>query len=130
MIVLDANVIIAFLDDRDVHHGLCVDLLESNSFDGFACPVLTLAEALVHPTAAGVQDAALAAVTRIGVRILPLAPTDAAEIARVRSAYGIRMPDAVVLHAAIGHSASVMTLDEGLAAAAARAGVARAVVEQ
>ncbi len=129
MIVLDANVVIAFLDDRDAHHRFAVDLLESNSFDEFACSVITLAEALVHPTAAGVQDAALAAVTRIGVRILPLAPTDAAEIARVRSTYGIRMPDAVVLHAAIGHSASVMTLDEGLAAAAARAGVARAVVE-
>ena len=66
----------------------------------------------MHPTAAGVQDAALAAVTRIGVRILPLASTDAAAIARVRSTYGIRMPDAVVLHAAIGHSARVMTLDE------------------
>ena len=129
MIVLDANVVIAFLDDRDAHHRFAVDLLESNSFDEFACSVITLAEALVHPTAAGVQDAALAAVTRIGVRILPLAPTDAAEIARVRSTYGIRMPDAVVLHAAIGYSASVMTLDEGLAAAAARAGVVRAVVE-
>ncbi len=129
MIVLDANVVIAFLDDRDAHHRFAVDLLESNSFDEFACSVITLAEALVHPTAAGVQDAALAAVTRIGVRILPLAPTDAAEIARVRSTYGIRMPDAVVLHAAIGYSASVMTLDEGLAAAAARAGVTRAVVE-
>jgi predicted nucleic acid-binding protein len=130
VIVLDANVVIAFLDDRDAHHRFAVDLLESNSFDEFACPVLTLAEALVHPTAAGVQDAALAAVTRIGVKILPPSATDAAAIARVRSTYGIRMPDAVVLHAAIGYSASVMTLDEGLAAAAARAGVARAVVEQ
>ena len=69
MIVLDANVVIAFLDDRDAHHRFAVDLLESNSFDEFACSVITLAEALVHPTAAGVQDAALAAVTRIGVRI-------------------------------------------------------------
>ena len=65
----------------------------------------------------------------MGGNSVPLAPTDAAEIARVRSTYGIRMPDAVVLHAAIGYSASVMTLDEGLAAAAARAGVTRAVVE-
>lgn len=130
MIVLDANVVIAYLDDRDVHHEHVVDLLESNAFDEFACSVLTVAEALVHPTRSEVQDAAVASLQRIGIRILPMGEHDALELARVRSQYGVRMPDAAVLHAALTHGAGIATLDESLASAASRAGIRRAVVER
>lgn len=129
MIVLDANVVIAYLDDRDAHHQHVIDLLESNAFDEFACSVLTVAEALVHPTRAEVQDAAVASMQRIGIRVLPMGKHDALELARVRSQYGVRMPDAVVLHTALTNGADIATLDESLATAAARAGIRRAVVE-
>jgi predicted nucleic acid-binding protein len=129
VIVLDANVVIAYLDDRDAHHAYVVDLLESNAFDEFACSVLTVAEALVHPTRSEVQDAAVASLQRIGIRILPMGDHDALELARLRSQYGVRMPDAVVLRTALTNAADVATLDEALATAAARAGIRRAIVE-
>lgn len=123
MIVLDANVLIGFLDATDPHHDASVTLLERRHTEGFAASVLTLAEALVHPTRANRQDAALSALTRIGVRILPIEPADAAALARVRSSYGIRMPDAVALHTALKTHAGLATFDVALSAAAERAGV-------
>lgn len=123
MIVLDANVLIGFLDANDPHHAASVALLERRFADGFATSVLTVAEALVHPTKADRQDAALSALTRIGVRILPIEPADASALARVRSTYPLRMPDAVALHAALKIGAGLATFDEALAAAAERAGV-------
>ena len=123
MIILDANVLIAFLDDTDAHHSATLVLLERRSAEEFASSVLTVAEALVHPTRADRQDAALSALNRIGVRIMAVEPADAAALARVRSAYKLRMPGAVALHAALKAGAELATFDETLVAAAGRAGV-------
>jgi predicted nucleic acid-binding protein len=126
VIVLDANVVIAFLDANDPHHAASLDLLERNFVDGFGCSVLTLAEALVHPTRADRQDAALASLTRIGVEMIPLEASDAIALADVRSTYKLRMPDAVALFTAMQFGAQLATFDADLASAAERAGVARA----
>ncbi len=123
MIVLDANVLIGFLDATDPHHAVAVDLLERRFIDGFASSVLTVAEALAHPTRVKRQDAAMAALLRIGVQILPLNAPDAAALARVRDAYRLRMPDAVALHTALSSGWELATFDDGLITAAARAGV-------
>jgi predicted nucleic acid-binding protein len=123
VIILDANVLIAFLDDTDAHHSATLVLLERRFAEGFASSVLTVAEALVHPTRANRQDAALSALNRIGVRIMAIEPADAAALARVRSSYKLRMPDAVALHAALKAGAELATFDEALVAAAGRAGV-------
>ncbi|MGV8882614.1 MAG: type II toxin-antitoxin system VapC family toxin [Rhodoglobus sp.] len=123
MIVLDANVLIGFLDSRDPHHHASVALLERHVVEGFASSVLTVAEALVHPTRADREDAALSALHRIGVRILTVEPSDAADLARVRSTYRVRMPDAVALHAALKFSAGLATFDDALATAAEQAGI-------
>ncbi len=123
MIVLDANVLIGFLDATDPHHAVAVDLLERRFIDGFASSVLTVAEALAHPTRVKRQDAAMAALLRIGVQILPLNAPDAAALARVRDAYRLRMPDAVALHTALNSGWELATFDDGLITAAARAGV-------
>ena len=123
MIVLDANVLIGFLDSTDSHHAATVDLLERRFADGFAASVLTVAEALVHPTRVERQDAALASLARIGVLVLPLAASDAAALARVRNSYRVRMPDAVALHTASSTGSELATFDEALIVAAERAGV-------
>lgn len=124
MIVLDANVVIAFLDESDAHHEAAVGLLERRFHDGFGASVLTIAEALVHPTRVGRETEALRALTNIGVAILPLAAEHATGLAHIRSAYNVRMPDAVALHAAATATAELATFDESLRAAAARAGIA------
>jgi len=126
VIVLDANVVIAFLDANDPHHAASLELLERHFVDGFGCNVLTLAEALVHPSRVDRQDAALASLTRIGVETIPLDASDAIGLADVRSTYRLRMPDAVALFTAMQFGAQLATFDFGLAAAAERAGVGRA----
>jgi predicted nucleic acid-binding protein len=126
VIVLDANVLIAFLDSSDPHHAVSTELLERHFVDGFASSVLTVAEALVHPTQVDRQDAAMTALLSIGVRVIPLEATDATELARVRNSYRLRMPDAVALHTAIRTGSELATFDDALVAAARRAGVSLA----
>jgi predicted nucleic acid-binding protein len=123
VIVLDANVLIGFLDTTDAHHASCVDLLERRFVDGFGASVLTVAEALVHPTRIERQDAAMASLVSIGVQLIPLEAGDAAALARVRNTYRVRMPDAVALHTALSTGSALATFDESLAAAAAQAGI-------
>jgi predicted nucleic acid-binding protein len=123
MIVLDANVLIGFLDTTDPHHAAATDLLERRFVDGFASSVLTVAEALVHPTRVGRQDAAMAALLKVGVRVIPLKASDAIELARVRNSYRLRMPDVVALHTAITTGSELATFDETLGAAARQAGI-------
>lgn len=123
MIVLDANVLIGFLDSTDSHHETSVSLLERHAVEGFASSVLTVAESLVHPTAADLQDAVLSSLTRIGLKILPVDASDATALARMRISYRLRMPDAVALHAALTAGSRLATFDDALSAAAERAGV-------
>lgn len=123
MIVVDANVLIAFLDSDDAHHEDAIALFEHHFLDGFAASALTVAEALVHPTRVDRHDAAAASLRTIGVEVVPLTAADATPLARVRSQYRVRMPDAVALHTAISNHADLATFDESLASAAARAGV-------
>ena len=124
MIVLDANVLIAFLDASDAHHEDALGLFEHRFLDGFSASALTVAEALVHPVRAGRQDAALASLSAMGVQVLSLDSSAAADLARVRSQYRLRMPGAIVLQAAISTGSEVATFDDSLAAAAAEAGLA------
>ena len=123
VIVLDANVLIGFLDSTDSHHAAAMDLLERRFADGFGANVLTVAEALVHPTRIERHDAAMASLARIGVQVLPLNISDAAALARVRNTYRVRMPDAVALHTALVTGSELATFDSVLSAAAVRAGV-------
>ena len=123
MIVLDANVLIGFLDGTDPHHDASLDLLERHFVDGFGSNVLTVAEALVHPTRVNLQDAAMASLVRVGVQTIGLDGSEAALLAGVRNAYRLRMPDAVALHTAIQMGSELATFDAGLASAANRAGV-------
>jgi predicted nucleic acid-binding protein len=123
LIVLDANVIIAYLDQRDLHYDAAVELLEEHAAGGFASSVLSVAEATVHPTKLGAQDLATRKIDDLDLEILPLDEEDVLELARIRSQYGLKMPDAVVLHAAIVTRSSLATFDAALTAAAADAGV-------
>lgn len=123
MIICDANILIGFLDDTDRHSGAVRTMIENHFVEGFGANVLTIAEALVHPAGRGVEERAEASLRRIGMRIFELEATDSARLARVRSRYHIRMPDAVVLHQAMVTGSRVATCDRSLARAASEAGV-------
>ena len=57
MIVLDASVLIAYLDAEDAQHQQAESLLEREIDDEFAVNPLTLAEVLVGPSRTGRLDA-------------------------------------------------------------------------
>jgi len=111
--VVDASVLIAFLDHTDKHHAAAIELLAK--VERFVVHPLTLAEALVHPVRVGVEDDVLARLSAIGMTVSPLS-VDPVGLARIRVRSGLKMPDCVVLACATAHGYEIATFDERLAA--------------
>ncbi|MBF4575280.1 type II toxin-antitoxin system VapC family toxin [Frondihabitans sp. VKM Ac-2883] len=123
MIVLDANLLIGYLDADDTHHDQALDLLQASVGRSLSTSTLTLAEALVYPTRQGTEIASFESIVRMGVELVPLEAPDALDIARVRSASRLRMPDAVILNLALSRSAALATFDASLASEARTRGL-------
>lgn len=116
--VLDASVVIAVLDGRDLHHaaaraGLAARLAAG---DSIVLPVSAYAEALVGPFRLG--DAAVATiqafVEALPASLEPATATIARTAARLRAEHGRRLPlpDAFVVATALELSADrVLTCD-------------------
>jgi predicted nucleic acid-binding protein len=111
--VVDASVLIGWLDDRDPHHAAAIEVLAA--VDRFMVHPLTLAEVLVHPARHGREGEVVARLEAIGMVVSTL-PIDPIALARVRAATGLKMPDCVVLVCAMTHEAGVATFDERLRA--------------
>ena len=119
MIVLDASVLIGFLDSEDNHHAAAQQLLTQAVDDDLAVNSLTLAEVLVAPVRDNRLDAILAALHALEVQELNFPADTAVRLAQLRVTTGLKMPDCCVLLAAEEAAASVASFDEGLAQAAA-----------
>lgn len=125
LIVLDANVVIAFLDERNVHHSRSIALLGECEFAPWVMHEITLAEVLAGPAKAG-PDAAekvWAAVQELGVipaetQVSPLG------VAKLRAETGLPIPGCLVILTAAGSDSEsqIMTFDERLAAKASELG--------
>jgi PIN domain nuclease of toxin-antitoxin system len=84
VVVLDASVVIAFLDANDTHHGTAVEALGTLVASDTVLPASAYAEVLVEPWRRG----------------------------GLRSQHrGLRLPDALVLATAEGLDAHVLTCD-------------------
>jgi predicted nucleic acid-binding protein len=119
VIVLDASVIIAYLDSEDDHHGRAEQLLAAEIDDDFGANSLTLAEVLVVPVRQDRLGEARAALRDLEVEELPF-PVDAAvKLATLRAMTGLKMPDCCVLLAAEHTHGRVATFDDRLSQAAA-----------
>lgn len=115
MIVLDASVLIAFLDGDDKHHPSAEQLLTEVIDEDLAVNSLTLAEVLVAPARDGRVDRVLAALQALDVQELPF-PADAAlRLAKLRATTGLKMPGCCVILAAEAADAAVASFDERLA---------------
>lgn len=123
MIVLDANVLIAMLDPADLHYAGTAAFMRANVGQSFVTNVLTLAEALVHPTGRGEADVNERRFNEFGLRILTVPYDAAVALAEVRHATRLRMPDAVVVFTAEWLGARIVTTDRALATAADRRGL-------
>ena len=121
MIVLDASLLIAYLSTSDPHHQGSLTILAEHAAEPLATPALTLAETLVGPARAGRATDVLEALSTLELTVIQ--DVEPATLAALRASSGLRMPDAVVLHTALRHTAALATFDERLAAAAVASGV-------
>jgi predicted nucleic acid-binding protein len=76
---------------------------------------LTQAEVLVHPARAGKLEKFLKLIGALGLEITPIEESDSSQIAKIRAATSLKMPDAVVLSQAIKVAGSIATADKQLA---------------
>ena len=118
VIVLDANVLIALLASHDAHHEWALGLFVDSIEDKLVISSLTLSEAMVHPARNGQMDLMLRNITSLGIEVSELDQAGSMNLAYVRARTQLRMPDALVLHTAMEHNASLATLDAKLALAA------------
>ena len=123
MIVLDASVLIAHLDDRDALHDRAEEALTSVAAYPLAASPLTVAEVLVGPARAGRADEAVGVLRALGISEVPLPKDASTRLAELRARTGLKLPDCCVLLAAETAPAdAVLTFDERLLAAATRRG--------
>lgn len=118
MIVLDASVLIAHLDERDAHHERATRMLVESGAEPLGASTITLAETLVAPTRARRLDDVVAALGRLGVTELRLGDGAPARLARLRAEVGCKLPDCCVLLAAQEHGGTVASFDSALIGAA------------
>jgi predicted nucleic acid-binding protein len=114
LIVLDASVVIAFLDDRHASHEAAVAALEQHADDDLRFPASAYAEALVQPTSAGLADTVRTTLEALVVRIEPIGAAAAEAAAELRGRQtSVRLPDALVLGCAQALGAdAVLTSDQ------------------
>lgn len=123
MIVLDASVLIAFLDAADAHHQRAMTLLSREIDEEFAVNLLTLAEILVAPTRTGRRDTVLRALADLEVQTLGFPEGSAATLAQLRVETLMKMPDCCVLLSALDRRARLGSFDDRLIKAAGTRGV-------
>lgn len=122
MILLDASVLIAFLDSADVHHDRAMTLLLTEADEDLASSVLTLAEVLVGPVRTGRDPQVVDAIRDLAIRAIAL-PDEPLDLAALCARTGLRMPDCCVLLAAVSSGGRLATFDARLAKAAVQEGV-------
>lgn len=112
MIVLDASVIIAYLDAENVHHGRAETLLAREIDDEFGVNSLTLAEVLVVPARDHGLETVRAALHELDVQELPFPADAAVKLTQLRVSTGLKMPDCCVLLAAEHLDARLASFDD------------------
>jgi len=124
VIVLDASVLIAYLDNEDDHHAAAEALLADTTSEELGANPLTLAEVLVVPARDGRLDLVRAVLHDLDVAELPFPADTAVKLAGLRAGTGLTMPDCCVLLAAEDAGAGVACFDDRLARAAEQRGLA------
>ena len=119
MIVLDASVLVAYLDREDEHHDRAEALLAREIDDDFVINPLTLAEVLVVPARDGRLDEVRATLHDLEIGELPFPADAGAELARIGAGTRLKMPDCCVLLAAEDAKARLASFDDRLRRVAA-----------
>lgn len=123
LVVLDASFLIALWKDREVHHVWAIDQLGELAADELVTPALTLAEVLVRPVLEGTAERLLENISTLGIKVLEMKAEAALGLATTRSATGLKMPDALLVHEASSRSGQLATSDRTLKIRAERLGI-------
>ena len=114
MIVLDASVLIAYLDGHDSHHESAVKLLRVHAAELLGASQISLAETLAAPARAGRLADAREALEKLAVRELAFAHEASSRLAGLRADTGLKLPDCCVLLAAEDHHGGIASFDGAL----------------
>jgi predicted nucleic acid-binding protein len=115
LVVLDASVVIAFLDPDDALHDAAVAALTDHQHDELLIPTSAYAEILVAPHRRGSEAVAEveAVLSDFSIRPETLTPAIARGAAKLRSeSRSLRLPDALVLATAAELGAEVVLTGE------------------
>lgn len=115
MIIVDASVLIAFLDSTDVLHEQARGVIRDIAGQDRGTGTVTIAEVLVGPTRSGRLADAEEVLRALRLREITL-PEDAPfRLTRLRAANQLKLPDCCVLLAAQDcHADAVATFDDRL----------------
>jgi predicted nucleic acid-binding protein len=113
MIVIDANVLIAFLEADHPHAIDALNILDTE--EELAIHPLTLAECAAGPARNGLEGEFRSAITRLGLNIWTPDQEHPYRLASLRAKTKLKMPDCCVLECAIALGASLATFDTQLA---------------
>lgn len=130
-LLLDADVLIGALDERDPHHPRARELLTRwhDDQDAVAISAVNLTEVLVAPSAdASKLTVARRAIATLGVSVHQPNEAIAVEAARLRQRHPVSLPDAYCLATAKHTSSTVASFDQKILKAAAHERVAVAPV--
>lgn len=123
MIVFDAGVLIAHLNETDAFHRAARDFFDEFEEFDFGANVVTIAECLVRPAQLGHASQTEAKLDRLHLIRLDLPAEAAARVADIRAHAKLKMPDAIVLYTAEREGVELVTTDAALARAAGERGV-------
>lgn len=96
MIVVDASVLIGYLDARDRHHPAAEALLVAHVDDDIGVNSLTLTEVLVAPAKVGRLDEVLDVLRELDSHELPFPADTATRLAHLRVTTRLKLPDCCV----------------------------------
>jgi toxin FitB len=124
VIVVDASVLIAQLDEHDADHEHAHDRLLDLAAHPLCASPITVAEVLVGPARQGRLEDARAALRTLEVTEIPFSDGASTRLAVLRAGTQLKLPDCCVLLAAEDARArSLLTFDDRLSAAASRLGL-------
>jgi predicted nucleic acid-binding protein len=125
-LLLDADVLIGALDERDAHHPRARELLTRwhDDQEAVAISAVNLTEVLVAPSAgASKLTVARQAIAALGVSVHQPNEAIAVEAARLRQRHPVSLPDAYCLATAKHTGSTVASFDQTILKAAMHEGI-------